>query len=104
MVRDAMPGDPHEKPEPWTWVRTEGKGRVFYTASGHDERVWSKPEFHQLLKQGILWAVGDQVRERYDGFLANRVPLEYEKRDHIPNYEKRPEPLPFSYRFLLRKA
>lgn len=95
MVRDAMPGDPHEKPEPWTWVRTEGKGRVFYTASGHDERVWSKPEFHQLLKQGILWAVGDQVRERYDGFLANRVPLEYEKRDHVPNYEKRPEPLPF---------
>ena len=24
MVRDAMPGDPHTKPEPWTWVREEG--------------------------------------------------------------------------------
>ena len=35
------------------------------------------------------------VRERYDGFIANRAPLEYEKRDNIPNYEKRPEPLPF---------
>src|SRR5262249_14414763 len=22
--------------EPWTWVRTQGKGRVFYTAYGHD--------------------------------------------------------------------
>ena len=22
--------------EPWTWVRTQGKGRVFYTAWGHD--------------------------------------------------------------------
>ena len=23
--------------EPWTWVRNQGKGRVFYTAYGHDE-------------------------------------------------------------------
>ena len=50
MVRDAMPGDPHTEPEPWTWVRTQGQGRVFYTASGHDHRVWSRPEFHQLLR------------------------------------------------------
>ena len=27
--------------EPWTWVRTQGKGRVFYTAWGHDERTWA---------------------------------------------------------------
>src|SRR5438093_6363399 len=26
--------------EPWTWVRTQGKGRVFYTAWGHDELTW----------------------------------------------------------------
>ena len=36
--------------EPWTWVRTHGKGRVFYTAYGHDERVWSNPNFHQLMR------------------------------------------------------
>src|SRR5262245_32377651 len=29
--------------EPWTWVRTQGKGRVFYTAWGHDQRTWSNP-------------------------------------------------------------
>ena len=23
--------------EPWTWVRTQGKGRIFYTAWGHDQ-------------------------------------------------------------------
>ena len=62
MVRDPLPGDPHDEPEPWTWVRTEGKGRVFYTPSGHDERVWNHSSFHQLLKQGILWAVGDKAR------------------------------------------
>ena len=95
MVRDPLPGDPHADPEPWTWVREEGKGRVFYTASGHDERVWNKPEFHQLLKNGILWAVGEKVHERYKNFLANREPLKYEKRDNIANYEKRPEPLPY---------
>ena len=33
--------------EPYTWVRTQGKGRVFYTAYGHDERTWSQPEFHR---------------------------------------------------------
>ncbi|MBC8350235.1 MAG: ThuA domain-containing protein [Verrucomicrobia bacterium] len=95
MTRDAMPGDPHTKPEPWTWIRTEGKGRVFYTASGHDERVWNHPDFHQLIKSGILWAVGDKAKARYEKFLASRAPLKYEKRDNVPNYERRPEPLPY---------
>ena len=46
------------KREPWTWVRTQGKGRVFYTASGHDERVFRNTDFHRLVIQGIRWAVG----------------------------------------------
>jgi putative membrane-bound dehydrogenase-like protein len=45
--------------EPWTWVRTQGKGRVFYTAWGHDERTWGNPEFQVLLERGIRWAVGE---------------------------------------------
>lgn len=53
----------HEK-EPWTWVRNQGKGRVFYTASGHDHRVWDLPEFAQLLRRAILWSVGDEVRSK----------------------------------------
>lgn len=44
--------------EPWTWVREQGKGRVFYTASGHDDRTWRDPSFHQLLESGIRWACG----------------------------------------------
>src|SRR5436190_1409776 len=43
--------------EPWTWVRTHGKGRVFYTASGHDERVWGNPMFQRLIKNAVVWAV-----------------------------------------------
>ncbi len=42
--------------EPWTWVRTHGAGRVFYTAWGHDERTWTHPGFLNLLERGVLWA------------------------------------------------
>ncbi len=44
--------------EPWTWVRTHGKGKVFYTAWGHDERTWGSAGFQNLLERGIRWAVG----------------------------------------------
>ncbi|HEY2785404.1 MAG TPA: PVC-type heme-binding CxxCH protein [Fimbriiglobus sp.] len=44
--------------EPWTWVRTQGKGRVFYTAWGHDQRTWSNPGFRELLERGLRWSVG----------------------------------------------
>src|SRR5688572_16599905 len=44
--------------EPWTWVRTHGKGRVFYTAWGHDQRTWGHAGFLNLLERGIRWAVG----------------------------------------------
>ena len=43
--------------EPWTWVRTHGKGRVFYTAWGHDQRTFGNPGFHNLVERGIRWAV-----------------------------------------------
>jgi len=46
--------------EPWTWVRTQGKGRVFYTAWGHDQRTWSNPGFQELVVRGIRWAVGQE--------------------------------------------
>lgn len=42
--------------EPWTWVRTQGKGRVFYTAWGHNMDTWSHPGFINLLERGIKWA------------------------------------------------
>lgn len=44
--------------EPWTWVRNEGKGRVFYTAWGHDQRTWGHPGFQNLLERGVRWACG----------------------------------------------
>jgi type 1 glutamine amidotransferase len=40
-------------------VRTEGKGRVFFSASGHDMRVWNLPAYHELVRRAILWSIGD---------------------------------------------
>ncbi len=42
--------------EPYTWIRESGKGRVFYTAWGHDTRTWSNISFQQLLARGTRWA------------------------------------------------
>lgn len=45
--------------EPWTWVRSQGEGRVFYTAWGHDQRTWTNEGFQALLENGIRWTAGD---------------------------------------------
>lgn len=53
--------------EPWTWIRTQGDGRVFYTAWGHDERTWRNEGFHELLERGIRWAAGQDVQQALAG-------------------------------------
>jgi putative membrane-bound dehydrogenase-like protein len=52
-----------DRREPYTWTRTQGKGRVFYTAWGHDERTWTNADFRDLLERGIRWAAGDWALE-----------------------------------------
>jgi type 1 glutamine amidotransferase len=42
--------------EPYTWVREHGKGRMFYTAWGHDRRTWTNANFQALVENGIRWA------------------------------------------------
>ncbi|MCW3115703.1 MAG: dehydrogenase, partial [Segetibacter sp.] len=72
--------------EPYTWVRPYGDGRVFYTAYGHDEMTFNNPGFLNLVKNGILWAVGDKAR-------ANLTAYQIAKPTYteavIPNYENR---------------
>lgn len=48
--------------EPWTWTRTHGEGRVFYTAWGHDERTFSHAGFHNLVERGTRWACNDSTK------------------------------------------
>src|SRR6478609_681898 len=75
--------------EPWTWVKESGKGKVFYTAYGHDERTWSNPDFHQLIKQGVIWAVNENVKKQWEEYKKGMPTLVYREEATIPNYEKR---------------
>ena len=98
-VRDIKPeqaadvtaaGRPGAVEEPYTWTRQYGKGRVFYTAYGHDERTWSQPGFQQMLERGILWAIGDEAKKLHDDL--NPHPFAYHEAPLLPNYEKRSGP------------
>jgi len=55
-----MKGPMYDRPPyPNSWARKEGKGRVWYTALGHREDVWTNPTFQQILVGGIKWALGE---------------------------------------------
>lgn len=41
-----------------SYVRDYGKGKVLYTALGHDERVFGHPDFQDLLLKGLRYVVG----------------------------------------------
>ena len=42
---------------PLAWTRLYGKGRVFYTALGHEPGVWRDPRFQRILTNAILWVI-----------------------------------------------
>ena len=53
-----MIGDAYRRPDyPSTWARMHGKGRVFYTALGHCEDVWTNPFFHAFARSGLEWVM-----------------------------------------------
>lgn len=85
--------------EPYTWVKEHGKGRVFYTAFGHDERTFRNPGFLQLVKNGILWAVGDKAVERMKKYEIAKPEYEearmpnYERKDPAPRYQQPLDPV-----------
>ncbi|MDQ8184204.1 ThuA domain-containing protein [Pelagicoccus sp. SDUM812002] len=78
----------YREDEPWSWTREQGKGRVFYTAYGHDMNTWGQAAFHDLMIRGILWAVGDEKREANRELVASLPKLEYTEADTIPNYRQ----------------
>jgi putative membrane-bound dehydrogenase-like protein len=78
--------------EPWTWTRTEGAGRVFYTAYGHDQRTWGNPGFVDLIERGTRWATRKDAESVFDhpkmvGPAADAKPFEYVTADGIPFYD-----------------
>jgi putative membrane-bound dehydrogenase-like protein len=75
--------------EPYTWVREHGKGRVFYTAWGHDQRTWGHPQFIALVDNGIRWAAGGGEQDLVA--KTGLAPLPYTSAPSaIPNYPAGP--------------
>jgi putative membrane-bound dehydrogenase-like protein len=78
--------------EPWTWVRNEGKGRVFYTAYGHDQRTFGNPGFVDLIERGTRWATRHDAASALDhpkmvGPAADAKPFEYVEATGVPFYD-----------------
>jgi type 1 glutamine amidotransferase len=44
---------------PVSWVKTYGKGRVFYTNFGHNKATWWTPYLLKHFLHGIRWSVGE---------------------------------------------
>ncbi len=51
-----MSGNWQSQLHPLAYVREYGKGRVFYTGLGHDERAFNHTAFGKLIHRGIFWA------------------------------------------------
>jgi putative membrane-bound dehydrogenase-like protein len=83
--------------QPWTWLKTQGKGRVFYTGYGHDERTWGNPGFQSLVERGIVWSVDEPTRRTWQQLEMPGVT--YVEGFNVPNYENRPDPPKFQLPF-----
>lgn len=86
---DLQVRDEKGRPESWTWVRDQGKGRVFYTAYGHDGRTWEKPGFQKMITAATIWAT-DRTPPANEDLPTFTYTLDVEGRMH--DFENRPEP------------
>lgn len=87
VLSERVEGGHHE---PYTWVRSFGQGRVFYTAYGHDDITFNNPGFLDLVRNGIFWAVGEKAVTDLKAFqIAN--PQYFD--GPVPNYERK-DPAP----------
>jgi hypothetical protein len=87
VLSERVEGDHRE---PYTWVRSYGDGRVFYTAYGHDEHTFNNPGFLDLVRNGILWAVGEKAVAKMTAYP--KADPKYTD-GPVPNYERR-DPAP----------
>lgn len=86
----AMKGIEYQRPPyPTTWARNEGRGRVWFTAMGHREDVWTNPIFQDILVGGIKWALGE-VNAGVPANLKETAPGAY---TNPPFPEPKPKPV-----------
>jgi len=60
LMRGRVEGNAQQEPVAWTFQRRDG-GRTFYTSLGHKDD-FEQPAFRSLLRNGLLWAAGKEIR------------------------------------------
>lgn len=53
---------------PVIWCSTLGKGRVYYSALGHREDIWTNPVFQQTVIDAFRWAAGQGPAQAQPNF------------------------------------
>jgi len=59
MEKVKKPGKREDNDNAVSWVRTIGKGRVFYGSLGHNPKIFEMPKIMQFYLDGIQFALGD---------------------------------------------
>jgi type 1 glutamine amidotransferase len=77
------PGEERAKQEqyniptyPIVWCKEQGAGRIFYTAMGHREDVWSNETFLKMLDDAVAWATGGSkgdAKPNYDKMIKKHA-------------------------------
>lgn len=57
--RSGIAGKSQTRDYPVSWVKTFGKGRVFYSNFGHNKASWWTPFLLEHFLAGIRWSVGE---------------------------------------------
>jgi uncharacterized protein len=47
-----------DAPYALTWAKMYGKGRVYYSALGHDAATWDNPDIQRMWFEAIKWSLG----------------------------------------------
>jgi len=58
-MKSGKNNDYQRPPFPSTWARMQQKGRVFFTAFGHREDIWTNPTVQNIILGGMAWALGN---------------------------------------------
>ncbi len=58
---------------PISWIKTEGKGRVFYTSLGHREDIFFVPAILRHMLDGLRFALGDLAADAVPSAQAGAI-------------------------------
>jgi type 1 glutamine amidotransferase len=58
-IKSGKKGNSKTNDYPVSWVKSYGKGRIFYSNFGHNKATWWTPFMLQHFLDGIQWSTGD---------------------------------------------